>query len=177
MFIMRCKHRNCPVGRDTLHPAATLPCLCIINFVMCLTSICSGRWAFAYIISPRHSKYSGGRTMCGPTGGMYSKCWLPIIKCTCRERSIPALPRGKTTHVALFKTSYKIYACPGTSRTPSPTKIREKFGTKFAGAVSHSTGGVRWPCPTRKLQVHHKYFMCPSSHPRKSYIIHGQPRT
>lgn len=39
-FIMRCKHRNCPVGRDALHPAATLPCLCIINFVMCLTSIC-----------------------------------------------------------------------------------------------------------------------------------------
>ena len=47
----------------------------------------------------------------------------------------------------------------GTSRTPSPTKIREKFGTKFAGAVSHSTGGVRCPRPTRKLQVHHKYFM------------------
>lgn len=40
MFIMRCKHRNCPVGRDALHPAATLPCLCIINFVMYLTSIC-----------------------------------------------------------------------------------------------------------------------------------------
>ena len=31
----------------------------------------------------------------------------------------------------------------GTSRTPSTTKIREKVGTKFAGAVSHSTGGVR----------------------------------
>ena len=31
----------------------------------------------------------------------------------------------------------------GTSGTPSPTKIREKFGTKFAGAVSNSTGGVR----------------------------------
>ena len=65
----------------------------------------------------------------------------------------------------------------GTSRTPSTTKIREKVGTKFAGAVSHSTGGVRCPRPTRKLQVHHKYFMCPSSHPRKSYIIHRQPRT
>ena len=126
-------------------------------------------------ISPRHSKYSGGHTMCGPTGGMYSKCWLPIIKCTCRERSIPALPRGKTTHVALFKTCYKIYACPG-RRGRRPLQIREKFGTKFAGAVSHSTGGVRWPCPTRKLQVHHKYFMCPSSHPRKSYIITSYPR-
>ena len=33
----------------------------------------------------------------------------------------------------------------GTSGTPSPTKIREKFGTKFAGAVSHSTGGVSDP--------------------------------
>ncbi len=62
----------------------------------------------------------------------------------------------------------------GTSRTPSTTKIREKVGTKFAGAVSHSTGGVRCPRPTRKLQVHHKYFMCPSSHPRK--IIYN-PRT
>ena len=88
-------------------------------------------------ISPRNSKYSGGRTMCGPTGGMYSKCWLPIIKCTCRERSIPALPRGKTTHVALFKTCYKIYACPG-RRGRRPLQIREKFGTKFAGEVSHS---------------------------------------
>ena len=98
-------------------------------------------------ISPRHSKYSGGHTMCGPTGGMYSKCWLPIIKCTCRERSIPALPRGKTTHVALFKTCYKIYACPG-RRGRRPLQIREKFGTKFAGVVSHSTGRVRCPHPT-----------------------------
>ena len=36
----------------------------------------------------------------------------------------------------------------GTSRTPSTTKIREKVGTKFAGEVSHSTGGVKCPQPT-----------------------------
>ena len=36
----------------------------------------------------------------------------------------------------------------GTSRTPSTTKIREKVGTKFAGEVSHSTGGVKCPHPT-----------------------------
>ena len=119
MFIMRCKHRNCPVGRDALIP----PYLALlVHYKFCDvpdvnllgTMLASSRMmGLCLYISPRHSKYSGGHTMCGPTGGMYSKCWLPIIKCTCRERSIPALPRGKTTHVALFKTCYKIYACPG----------------------------------------------------------------